>query len=46
LRSFEDLNKDMATEISWFAMMYHGVAADEITNVITDFITSVSREKE
>ena len=42
LHSMDDLNLNAANEISWFAQLYHGMAAYEITNVITDFITSVS----
>ena len=42
LHSFDDLNLNAATEISYYTQVYHGLAAYEITEVIIDFITSVS----
>ena len=42
LHSFDDLNLNLANEISYYTQIYHGLAAYEITEVIIDFITSVS----
>ena len=42
LHSFDDLNLNAANEISNYTQFYHGLAAYEITEVIIDFITSVS----
>ena len=42
LSNIEFLNQDAASEISRFASLYHNLAAQEIANVIIEFIRDVS----